>query len=141
MVKADKLDIWYNISRRKVSRNMTYDIRKLLILAIIVCLFAILVGPAFSVSLSTGIAFILATGLAIYRRSVIFKEPWLIFLIYTGVIFGYAVSTALTPAIIHEFLHGSIVNGLILLGLYLYLRHRANQIKSGEILSKRRTYR
>lgn len=125
----------------KLTKGKPYNLREAIILIAILLLFALLVSPAFSVSLSTGIAFILATGLAIYRRGVVFKEPWLIFLIYIGVIFGYAVSTALTPAIIDEFLRGSIVNGLILLGLYLYLRQKANQIKSGEIVRQRRRYR
>lgn len=129
MTLMDTLSILYS----KLTKGKPYSLREIVILVGISILFAVLVGPAFSVSLTVGITFILATALAIYRRGVILRKPWVMFYIYVGVIFGYAVSEALIPAITNEFLRGSIVNGPILLGLYLYLRQKASEITSGEI--------
>ncbi len=132
----NELSILERVEREgsKLDRKlMSYNLRHIIILAVSLFFFAILVGPAFSLSLPTGIGFVLATCLAIYRRDVIFKQPMLISLIYVGVVFGYAVTTTLWPAIVDELLHGSIVSGLIILGLFLYLQWKAKQIKSGEI--------
>ncbi len=122
---------WRSNLNKLRRRNKQWFVWSLICIFISIVLWQPLLADAFKIGFLFGLSYLWATIVA-FGTGLILKTPYLLIMIYIGMIVGDAFG-GLKDEGIRQLFGGNIMGAIILIGMSIYLMSWADKIKNGDL--------